>query len=89
MRRSPALQKTADGKASRTARCNAATLSRLGLAAGDRVRIRQGGGEATLVAALDPALPDGAVRLARGIAETAALGAGEMSVEKVMEAAVA
>ena len=38
VRRSAALQKSADGKASRTARFNAATLAKLGLAAGDRVR---------------------------------------------------
>ena len=32
VRRSPALQKTADGKASRAARLNAATMARLGIA---------------------------------------------------------
>jgi NADH-quinone oxidoreductase subunit G len=89
VRRSMPLQKTADGKASRTARFNAATLARLKLNAGDRVRVRQGEGEATLPVALDAALPDGTVRIARGVAETAALGEGEISIERIAVAAVA
>jgi NADH-quinone oxidoreductase subunit G len=89
VRRSQPLQKTADGKAARTVRLNAATLARLGIAAGDRVRVRQGGGEALLTAALDAALGDGSVRIARGVAETAALGEGEISIERVAMAAVA
>ncbi len=89
VRRSMPLQKTADGKASRTARFNAATLARLKLNAGDRVRVRQGEGEAVLPVALDAALPDGTVRIARGVAETAALGEGEISIERIAVAAVA
>ncbi len=89
VRRSAPLQKTADGKASRAARFNAATLAKLGLAAGARVRIRQGEGEANLAVMLDEALPDGTVRIARGVPETAMLGDGEISVEKIQEAAVA
>jgi NADH-quinone oxidoreductase subunit G len=89
VRRSPALQKTADGKASRAARFNAATLSKLGLSAGDRVRVTQGGGETTLVAALDAALPDNVVRVSRGVAETAALGEGAIAVEKSRETVAA
>ena len=54
-----------------------------------RVRIRQGAGDATLAVMLDAALPDGTVRIARGVPETAMLGEGEMSVEKIQEAAVA
>jgi NADH-quinone oxidoreductase subunit G len=88
-RRSPSLQKTADGKASRSARFNAATLARLQLNAGDRVRIRQGAGEAILPVAIDAALADGTVRIARGIAETAALGEGEIAIERIAVAAVA
>ena len=68
---------------------DAATLARLGLAAGDRVRVRQGGGEAILAAGIDAALPDGTVRVARGVPETAALGEGEVSVERMAVAAVA
>ncbi|MEP7067828.1 MAG: NADH-quinone oxidoreductase subunit G, partial [Usitatibacter sp.] len=89
VRRSMPLQKTADGKASRTARFNAATLAKLGLASGARARIRQGNGAAVLAVVLDNALPDGTVRIARGIAETAMLGEGDISVEKIQEAAVA
>jgi NADH-quinone oxidoreductase subunit G len=88
-RRSAPLQKTADGKASRAARFNAATMAKLGLAAGGRVRIRQGSGHAVLAVALDTALPDGSVRIARGVAETAQLGEGDIAVEKIEEAAVA
>ncbi|HEY6120670.1 MAG TPA: hypothetical protein VIV66_11970, partial [Pyrinomonadaceae bacterium] len=72
-----------DGKASRTARFSAATLSKLGIAAGDRVRVRQGEGEAILAVALDAGLADNTVRIARGVAETAALGEGEISIERI------
>ncbi len=89
VRRSPALQKTADGKASRAARLNAATLAKLGLAAGDTVRVKQGDGEATLKVALDAALPDNTVRVARGVIETAALGEGAIALEKIRETVAA
>ncbi|HST00118.1 MAG TPA: molybdopterin-dependent oxidoreductase, partial [Usitatibacter sp.] len=89
VRRSPSLQKTADGKASRTARANAATLARLGLRAGDMVEVSQGGGSTTLAAAIDAALPDGVVRIARGVAETAALGTGNLTLQKALQAATA
>ena len=56
---------------------------------GGTARVRQGGGEATLAVRLDAALPDGSLRIARGVAETAALGEGEVAVEKAHEAAVA
>jgi NADH-quinone oxidoreductase subunit G len=89
VRRSLSLQKGADGKAARTARFNAATAAKLGVAEGAQVRVRQEGGEAVLVVAIDAALPDGTVRIARGVAETAALGAGEMSIERMSVGAVA
>jgi len=89
VRRSPSLQKSADGKAARTARFNAATMARLGISAGDRVRVRQGGGEAMLAVALDAALADNTVRIARGVAETETLGEGDISIERVRETAVA
>ena len=82
VRRSPSLQKTADAKAGARARFAAPTLAALGIAAGDRVRVRQGGGEAVLVAAVDAAVPEGCVRIARGLRETSALGEGEVSVER-------
>jgi NADH-quinone oxidoreductase subunit G len=89
VRRSPPLQKTADGKAQRAARMNAATMARVGVAAGGSVRVRQGAGEAILAVALDAALPDNTVRIARGVAETATLGEGDLTIERVRETAVA
>jgi len=89
VRRSGALQKSAEGKASRTARMNAATAAKLGVAAGDFALVEQGGGNTTLAVAIDAALPDGAVRVARGVAETAALGEGALTVAKARETAAA
>ena len=51
------------------------TLARLGVAAGDRVRVRQGGGEAVVEAARDDRLPAECVRIAAGHRLTAELGA--------------
>jgi NADH-quinone oxidoreductase subunit G len=89
VRRSLPLQKTADAKNARLARFHPATAAALNLAAGAQVRIRQGGGEVTLPVALDSALPEGVMRIARGIPETAALGEGDVSIEVVKLAAVA
>ncbi len=83
VRRSPPLQRTADGKSQRAVRMNAATAAKAGLAAGDRVRVTQGGGEARLNVLIDAATPEGCVRIARGVPETAALGEGAISLEKV------
>ncbi len=83
VRRAPSLQKTADAKAAATVRLNAATAAARGLAAGERVVVRQGGGEATLPLAIDAALPDDCVRVARGTLESVALGDGPVSLEKV------
>jgi len=82
VRRSPSLAKTRDA-AVPTARMNAATLQRLGLSAGGKVKVTQGAGNAVLEAALDPRLPDGAVRVAAAHAIVSALGAGTISVEAI------
>jgi NADH-quinone oxidoreductase subunit G len=82
VRRATSLQKTTDAKVCAAARFNAATAAGLRIAAGDRVRVKQGGGEAVLVAAIDNALPDGCVRIASGLRETARLRDGDLSVEK-------
>ena len=58
-------------------------------AEGAQVRIRQGVGEAILPALADPSVPEGCVRLARGIPETAALGEGEVALDIVRMEAVA
>ena len=83
VRRAPSLQETADAAPPR-ARANGAVLARLGLKAGDRVRVRQDGGEALLEVAVDDGLADGVLRVAAAHPATAALGAmfGEISVER-------
>ena len=72
VRRAPSLQQTADA-APPAARMNAATLQRAGVAAGAPVRIRQGGGEATLAAVVDASVPDGAARISAAHPATATL----------------
>jgi NADH-quinone oxidoreductase subunit G len=89
VRRSAPLQRTADAKAARTARMSADTAASLQVAAGDTVRARAGTGEAQLTVAIDAALPQGVVRIARGIPETAALGEGALSLEKIAAVAAA
>ena len=56
---------------------------RLGVSAGDKVRVRQSG-EIVLDAAIDDRLPDGVVRIAAAHATTVALGAmfGELTLER-------
>jgi NADH-quinone oxidoreductase subunit G len=88
-RRSVPLQKTADGKAARLLRVGPATAAGLKLAAGDTVRASAGGAEARLAVAIDPGLPEGCVRIARGVAETAMLGEGALAIEKIAQARVA
>jgi NADH-quinone oxidoreductase subunit G len=82
-RRAPALQQTADSLAP-MARINAQTLALLGVAADQTVRVKQGQGEAVLVAKADDSVPVGCVRVAAGHASTSALGAmfGPISVER-------
>jgi NADH-quinone oxidoreductase subunit G len=79
VRRSPALQQAADSAAP-TARMNAATLAKVGVAPGAQVKL----GAVTLAAQLDAGLPDGTVRVAAAHADTVALGAmsAVLSVEK-------
>ncbi|BAO29183.1 NADH-quinone oxidoreductase subunit NuoG [Sulfuritalea hydrogenivorans] len=86
VRRAPALQQAADSAAP-SARMNAATLNKLGVAAGDKLKVKVGAGgtaTVTLAAELDAGLPDGTVRVAAAHADTLALGAmsAVLSVEK-------
>jgi NADH-quinone oxidoreductase subunit G len=87
VRRAESLQKTRDARPAR-ARANGATIARLGLAAGDAVRVRQsaGGvvGEAALELERDDALADGVVRVAAAQPGTAGLvcAFGAISIEK-------
>ncbi len=83
-RRAPALQLAADSVAP-SARMSAALLAKLGVAAGDKVKVGAGATvTVTLAARLDAGLPDGVVRIAAAHADTAALGAmsSVLSVEK-------
>ncbi len=81
VRRAPSLQATKDA-ASPTARMNAAMLFKLGVAAGDNVKV--GAGKAALTVMLDAGLPDDCVRIAAAHASTVALGPmfGSLTVEK-------
>jgi NADH-quinone oxidoreductase subunit G len=74
VRRAPALRRTREA-APPVAWLNRALYERLGLRDGDEVRVRQGGGEALVAAALDERLPADCVRLAAARPETAELGA--------------
>ncbi|GAB1414482.1 NADH-quinone oxidoreductase subunit NuoG [Candidatus Desulfobacillus denitrificans] len=81
-RRAPSLQKTRDA-APPAARMNAATLAKLGLAAGAQVKVSLGG-TAILAVQLDAGVPDGCVRVAAGHELTSGLGPmqGELTVER-------
>ena len=82
VRRAASLQQTRDAQAPR-ALMNSVSLVRLGLAPAQRVRVRQGGGEAEVEVACDERLADGCVRLAAAHASTSRLGGmfDELSVE--------
>jgi NADH-quinone oxidoreductase subunit G len=85
VRRSPPLQKTKESQPPR-AWMNSRMLGRLGVAAGQPVTVKQGSGEARLMAALDDKLPDDCVRVSAAHPSTAALGAmfGTVTVEKAV-----
>ena len=82
-RRSTPLLKTQDGQAPK-AWLPAGLSAKLGVAAGDKVVVKQGAGHVVLVADIDQALPDNVVRVAASHATTAALGSmfGAIVVEK-------
>jgi NADH-quinone oxidoreductase subunit G len=87
-RRAEPLQRTADANVALVSlpRVLAAELN---VVTGDRVRVTQGTGSATLVASVDARLPANAVRVAAGHPETSMLGAmfGPISVQKAGEGA--
>jgi len=82
VRRAEALQQTRDARLPK-AGIAAALAQQLGVIAGERVRVRQGG-EAMLEVSIEAGLPSGVVRVATAHASTAALGAmfGDISLEK-------
>ncbi|MDB5948639.1 MAG: NADH-quinone oxidoreductase subunit, partial [Massilia sp.] len=83
-RRSEPLMRTADAQAP-LAHLPLALAEKLGVKAGDTVKVSQGSGSAILVAAIDAGLPANAVRVAAAHPSTAMLGAmfGAIGVEKV------
>jgi NADH-quinone oxidoreductase subunit G len=83
VRRAPSLQATRDAQPPK-AWMNAKLLQKLGVAAGQPVIVRQGGGSAKLSAALDGKLPDECVRVAAAHSSTAGLGPlfGSLTLEK-------
>lgn len=84
VRRSRPLQLTRDA-APPVAWMNRALAAKLGLQDGDRVRVRQGHGDAVLAASIDDRLPDNCMRVAAARLETAALGtmSGTVTAERV------
>ena len=83
-RRAPSLQLTADAKLP-TARMTAALMQKLGIENGADVRVAQGDGSVTMIAALDKGLAENTVRVAAAHLTTSALGSmfGSIIVEKM------
>lgn len=79
VRRAASLQKTLDAAAP-VAAMNATALARLGVKAGDRVRVKQGATSVELSAYLSDLVPEGCVRIPAGHADTVALGAANASL---------
>ena len=90
VRRAASLQLTADARETRAGLAPGLWAS-LELKDGDRVRITQAGGQAVLVASLEPTLAEGCVRVPAGVAETARLGAitAGLTVERLAPSAQA
>ncbi len=82
VRRSAPLQATRDADVAQI-RANAATLAKAGLAAAPEARLRQGGYEVVLPVLTDERLPDNAVMLPAGLAESAGLCGSFSAVELV------
>ena len=63
---------------------NAETLKQVGVADGTQVRVKQGAGEALLLARTDATVPAGCVRVAAAHASTSGLGDmfGSITVER-------
>jgi len=83
VRRSPPLQATRDARPPK-ARANAGTLQSLGIASGDKTRVRQGDASALLEVLLDDSIADGVVHVSAAHESTASLGAmfGPITLER-------
>lgn len=80
VRRAAPLQATRDAHVAQI-RANAATLARAGLGGASEARLRQGGQEVVLPLLADERLPDNAVSLPAGLAESIGLGGSFAPVE--------
>jgi NADH-quinone oxidoreductase subunit G len=82
VRRAEALQQTRDARPPKAGMA-AVLAQQLGVTAGDRIRVKQGG-EAILEVSIENGLPAGVVRVAAAHASTASLGGmfGEITLEK-------
>jgi len=85
-RRSEPLLRTADANAP-LAMLPAALADKLGVKAGDKIRLTQGSGSAVVAAGIDARLPANAIRVSTAHPATATLGAlfGAIAVEKAGE----
>ena len=83
VRRAPSLQRTRDALPPR-AWVGSQLAQKLGVKAGERVRVRQGDGEAVVEVGIDERLPAGCVRLAAAHRHTAGLGPmfGAVTIER-------
>jgi NADH-quinone oxidoreductase subunit G len=83
VRRAPALQESASSRTP-VARMHASTLAQLGVTPGTQVLVKAVAGQVVLAAEQDNTLASGAVRIAAGFEQTAALGGafGQLSVER-------
>jgi NADH-quinone oxidoreductase subunit G len=83
-RRAPALQQARDSETP-TARMSAKTMSQLGVAEGQRVKVGAGGTAAELSVVLDAGVPTGCVRVAAAHVSTVAVGPmfASLKVEKL------
>ena len=72
VRRAPALQ-ASQASRSPVARMHAQTMTALGIAAGEQIHIQSASGQIKLAAEQDNTLASGAIRVAAGFEQTAAL----------------
>jgi NADH-quinone oxidoreductase subunit G len=85
VRRSPSLQRTADGCSAAEVRVGRILAERLGVNDGGSVAVVQGSGRAERPLRIDDRVPDGCVWMPAGVSGSEALGGqfGDLTLEKV------
>ncbi|BAW79783.1 NADH-quinone oxidoreductase subunit G [Candidatus Nitrosoglobus terrae] len=81
VRRSKALQESADSQLARQVYMNSIDVNRLGLSSAKFVEVNQGGEKIILPLVVDNTVAEGCLRLASGLEETAVLGASFTPVQ--------